>query len=180
MCGDYDSEEVKVASDRLLKNGLRVGDRWFFYTAYYYAQGMYQRGDKHAAAARKQMADLLIPIQSREGWWDGVGGEERQGGKVYATSLAVLVCLWLGLGYSLSLITRRVADWFVRRGQIDGPLRVGMIGAAGMFVFSTAMPLMPTATLAIVSGCVRRATSALPITRYVVSAPAGSRSRRNP
>jgi hypothetical protein len=36
------------------------------------------------------MADLLIPIQSREGWWDGVGGEERQGGKVYATSLAVL------------------------------------------------------------------------------------------
>ena len=90
VCGDYDSEEVKVSSDRLLKSGLRVGDRWFFYTAYYYAQGMYQRGDKHAAAARKQMADLLIPIQSREGWWDGVGGEERQGGKVYATALAVL------------------------------------------------------------------------------------------
>ena len=90
VCGDYDSQEVKVASDRLLKSGLRVGDRWFFYTAYYYAQGMYQRGDKHAAAARKQMADLLIPIQSREGWWDGVGGEERQGGKVYATALAVL------------------------------------------------------------------------------------------
>lgn len=90
VCGDYDSEEVKVSSDRLMKTGLRVGDRWFFYTAYYYAQGMYQRGDKHAAAARKQMADLLIPIQSREGWWDGVGGEERQGGKVYATALAVL------------------------------------------------------------------------------------------
>ena len=90
VCGDYDSEEVKVSADRLLKTGLRVGDRWFFYTAYYYAQGMYQRGDKHAAAARKQMSDLLIPIQSREGWWDGVGGEERQGGKVYATSLAVL------------------------------------------------------------------------------------------
>jgi hypothetical protein len=90
VCGDYDCEEVKVSADRLLKSGLRVGDRWFFYTAYYYAQGMYQRGDKHAAAARKQMADLLIPIQSREGWWDGVGGEERQGGKVYATSLAVL------------------------------------------------------------------------------------------
>jgi hypothetical protein len=90
VCGDYDSEEVKVASDRLLRNGLRVGDRWFFYTAYYYAQGMYQRGDKHAAVARRQMADLLLPIQSREGWWDGVGGEERQGGKVYATALAVL------------------------------------------------------------------------------------------
>ena len=90
VCGDYDSEEVKGASDRLLKTGLRPGDRWFFYTSYYYAQGMYQRGEKHAAEARKVMTDLLIPLQSREGWWDGIGGEERQGGKVYATSLAVL------------------------------------------------------------------------------------------
>jgi len=42
------------------------------------------------------------------------------------------------------------ADAFVTRGRVDGPLRVGMIGAAGMLVFATAMPLMPTATLAIV------------------------------
>lgn len=90
VCGDYTSEEVKTTSDRLLKLGIRPGDRWFFYTAYYYAQGMYQRGDKHAIEARKLIADTLIPIQSREGWWDGIGGEERQGGKVYATSLAVL------------------------------------------------------------------------------------------
>ena len=52
VCGDYDSEEVKGASDRLLKTGLRPGDRWFYYTSYYYAQGMYQRGEKHAAEAR--------------------------------------------------------------------------------------------------------------------------------
>jgi hypothetical protein len=51
---------------------------------------MYQRGDKHAAEAARLMAELLVPLQSREGWWDGVGGEERQGGKVYATALAVL------------------------------------------------------------------------------------------
>jgi hypothetical protein len=51
---------------------------------------MYQRGGKHAEDARKLIADLLLPLQSREGWWDGVGGEERQGGKVYATTLAVL------------------------------------------------------------------------------------------
>ncbi|MDB4874247.1 MAG: hypothetical protein JWM41_693 [Gemmatimonadetes bacterium] len=42
-----------------------------------------------------------------------------------------------------------ISDWFVRRGKIDGPLRVGMIGAAGMLVSATAYPLMPTATLAI-------------------------------
>jgi hypothetical protein len=90
VCGDYECEEVKGASDRLLKTGFRAGDRWFFYTAYYYAQGMYQRGDKHGADARRVMTELLLPLQSREGWWDGIGGEERQGGKVYATSLAVL------------------------------------------------------------------------------------------
>lgn len=43
-----------------------------------------------------------------------------------------------------------VADWFVKRGKIDGPLRVGMIGAAGMLVSASIMPLMPTATLAVV------------------------------
>jgi MFS family permease len=42
-----------------------------------------------------------------------------------------------------------VADWYVKRGQVDGPLRVGMIGAAGMLVSASLMPLMPSATLAI-------------------------------
>jgi uncharacterized protein YfaP (DUF2135 family) len=90
VCGDYDSEEVKAAGDRLLKVGVPRGSRWFFYTCYYYAQGMYQRGERHASEARKVIADALLPLQSREGSWDGVGGEERQGGKVYATTLAVL------------------------------------------------------------------------------------------
>jgi len=42
-----------------------------------------------------------------------------------------------------------VADWFVKRGHVNGPLRVGMIGALGMLVSATAYPLMPTATLAV-------------------------------
>lgn len=42
-----------------------------------------------------------------------------------------------------------VADRYVKRGRADGPLRVGMIGAAGMLVAASVMPLMPTATLAI-------------------------------
>src|SRR5262249_7820239 len=42
------------------------------------------------------------------------------------------------------------ADWFVKRGQIDGPLRVGIIGAVGMLISATAYPLMPSATLAVV------------------------------
>jgi MFS family permease len=42
-----------------------------------------------------------------------------------------------------------VADRYVKSGRTNGPLRVGMIGAAGMIVSVTAMALMPTAALAI-------------------------------
>jgi MFS family permease len=42
-----------------------------------------------------------------------------------------------------------ISDRFVRRGKIDGPLRVGMLGAIGMLVAGTAYPLMPNASLAI-------------------------------
>jgi hypothetical protein len=90
VCGDYDSDEVKGASERLLKDGVRHGERWFFYTTYYYAQSMYQRGGNFAVEGKRVVADVLLPIQSREGWWEGQGGEERGGGKVYATSMAIL------------------------------------------------------------------------------------------
>ena len=90
VCGDYESEEVKGASERLLRDGIRQGERWFYYTTYYYAQSMYQRGGKFEAEGKRVVANLLLPIQSREGWWEGMGGEERGGGKVYATSMAVL------------------------------------------------------------------------------------------
>src|SRR6185436_10679280 len=40
-------------------------------------------------------------------------------------------------------------DWFVWRGQSDGPLRVGIVGGLGMLVAATAFPLMPTAELAV-------------------------------
>jgi hypothetical protein len=90
VCGQYDAEEVIGASDRLLKEGIRQGERWFYYTTYYYAQGMYQRGGKHSDEGRRLVAELLLPLQSREGWWEGINGEERQGGRVYATTMAML------------------------------------------------------------------------------------------
>lgn len=90
VCGDYESDEVKGASERLLKDGIKKDDRWFFYTTYYYAQAMYQRGGQFAEEGARSVADSLLPMQSREGWWEGAGGEERGGGKVYATSMAVL------------------------------------------------------------------------------------------
>jgi MFS family permease len=43
----------------------------------------------------------------------------------------------------------RVADRLVRRGIVDGPLRVGIAGALGMLVSAGLYPLMPTAALAV-------------------------------
>ena len=90
VCGEYEAEETLAASNRLLRDGIRPGEKWFFYLTYYYAQGMYQRGGQHADEGRKVTANVLLPVQQRDGSWEGTGGEERQGGKIYATSLAVL------------------------------------------------------------------------------------------
>jgi hypothetical protein len=90
VCGQYNLDEVKSASDHLLHEGLKPGDRWFYYLTYYYAQGMYQRGGKYAEEAKRSVPQVLLPLQGVDGSWEGLGGEERQGGKVYATSMAIL------------------------------------------------------------------------------------------
>ena len=46
------------------------------------------------------------------------------------------------------LIGGWIANRLTRAGKTDAPLRVGMIGAAGMLVAATAFPLAPTATAA--------------------------------
>lgn len=42
-----------------------------------------------------------------------------------------------------------VADWYVQRGTVDGPLRTGIVGAAGMLISATALPLSPNASTAV-------------------------------
>jgi MFS family permease len=58
--------------------------------------------------------------------------------------------LTMTVGVAGTLAGGRTADVLVRRGHADAPLRVGIIGAAGMLVSATAYPLMPSATLAVV------------------------------
>lgn len=91
VCGEYEAEEVKGAAERLFKTGaIKQNERWFYYLTYYYATGLHQRGGKYADDAKKNVAEALVPLQGRDGSWEGQGGEERQGGKIYATCLAVL------------------------------------------------------------------------------------------
>jgi len=57
--------------------------------------------------------------------------------------------LTMTVGVAGTLAGGRAADAFVRLGHDDAPLRVGIIGAAGMLVSASAYPLMPTASLAV-------------------------------
>jgi MFS family permease len=57
--------------------------------------------------------------------------------------------LTMTVGVGGTLAGGRVADVLVRRGRIDAPLRVGIIGALGMLVSASAYPLMPTPELAV-------------------------------
>lgn len=57
--------------------------------------------------------------------------------------------LTMTVGVGATLAGGRVADILVRRGHADAPLRVGIIGAAGMLVSASVYPLMPDAALAV-------------------------------
>ena len=57
--------------------------------------------------------------------------------------------LTMTVGVVGTLAGGRYADILARRGHVDAPLRVGIIGAAGMLVSASAYPLMPTAALAV-------------------------------
>ncbi len=90
VCGEYEAPEVAGAADWLLANPPKWKDRFFFYGTYYFAQGMYQRGGRHAEAAAKLVREMLLERQSTDGSWSAPGGEELGAGKTYATSLAIL------------------------------------------------------------------------------------------
>lgn len=90
VCGEYESPLVAGAADWLLEHPPRWKERFCMYGTYYYAQGMYQRGDKHAETAAKLVQEMLLDKQQGNGSWEAANGEERNAGRVYATSLAVL------------------------------------------------------------------------------------------
>lgn len=61
----------------------------------------------------------------------------------------VMGLLTMTIGAGGAVAGGRVSDEFARRGKTDGPLRVGIIAAAGMLVFATAYPFASTPTLVV-------------------------------
>ena len=57
--------------------------------------------------------------------------------------------LTMTVGVAGVLAGGALADRYARRGQTDGPLRVGVVGALGMLVAGTAYPFMPSPWLAV-------------------------------
>ena len=89
VCGHYEAPEVIATADWLLKNPPKVkGNSWFYYGTYYYAQGMYQRGDAHAAEAAERVAEVLLPMQDADGSWKPSAGSESN--RIYRTAMALL------------------------------------------------------------------------------------------
>jgi hypothetical protein len=90
VCGQYESPLVLGAADWLLEHPPQWKERFFFYGAYYYAQGMYQRGGDHAKTAQTLIQDILLEKQDPDGSWQADNSAERRVGRVYATAMAVL------------------------------------------------------------------------------------------
>jgi hypothetical protein len=90
VCGQYSAPEVIGAANFLLKNPPELGESWFFYGNYYYAQAMYQRGGDFAAVARRRTEEILLRSQETTGAWLPKNGNEKSQGPIYATSLALL------------------------------------------------------------------------------------------
>ena len=90
VCGQYESPLVQGASDWLIEHPPKWDERFFFYGAYYYAQGMHQRGGKHAETADELVRKLLLDKKQADGSWSAPSGEEAGAGKVYATCMAIL------------------------------------------------------------------------------------------
>ncbi|QDV43785.1 hypothetical protein Enr13x_36430 [Stieleria neptunia] len=90
VCGQYDAPEVAAAADWLFSHRPKTNERYLFYGLYYYAQGMHQVGGKYADESGRVVSSLLLPRQRSDGSWMSPGGEERNVGLVYSTSLALL------------------------------------------------------------------------------------------
>lgn len=90
VCGEYECLEVVGSADWLRERSIKYETEWFFYGTYYYGQGMFQRGGDYAAHARRQLEEILLSQQGKDGSWTARHGQENAAGRVYATSMGVL------------------------------------------------------------------------------------------
>ena len=98
ICGEHRIPETLSAARMILSRPLTRGEHYFYYGAYYCTIGMYKVGGDEWKQSREPLYRTILELQNPEGFWTPEDGTERQAGKVYSTSLAVLA-LTIEYGY---------------------------------------------------------------------------------
>ncbi len=98
VCGEHRTEETLSAAKMILARPLSKGEHYFYYGAYYCTVGMFKVGGDEWLQSRESLYRTTLDLQNPIGYWNPEDGTERQAGKVYSTSLAVLA-LAIEYGY---------------------------------------------------------------------------------
>lgn len=90
ICGQHHTKDALEAGDYLVQRPLHPDEFYYFYGAYYCSVGMFQMGGEYWKKTRDTIMPQLLEMQKHDGSWLATKGSEKEAGKVYATSLAVL------------------------------------------------------------------------------------------
>jgi hypothetical protein len=90
VCGDHASTEALGGAKWLQSHPLVEKSTYFYYGVYYTGVGMFKIGGEFASRNHRHLAEVLLPIQQGDGGWNPHHGSEKQAGRIYSTSLAVL------------------------------------------------------------------------------------------
>ncbi len=98
VCGEHRTNETLSAAQMILSRPLTKGEHYFYYGVYYCTVGMFKVGGDEWKQSRESLYRTTLDLQHPAGYWNPEDGTERQAGKVYSTSLAVLA-LAIEYGY---------------------------------------------------------------------------------
>lgn len=90
VCGAHHTPEALGGAQWLQENPLTDRSSYFYYGVYYTGVGMFKIGGELANANYEHLAGILLPLQDADGGWTPTHGSERQAGRIYATSAALL------------------------------------------------------------------------------------------
>jgi hypothetical protein len=90
ICGEHLTPEAVAGAEYLVKHQPRWASQYFFYEVYYCPQALFQVGDKYFDAYYPRLVEVLLEHQEKDGSWLSGDGNDRSGGRVYCTSMAVL------------------------------------------------------------------------------------------
>ena len=99
LSGEYRSAEAKATADFLM--ALSGDQSYFYYTAYYCSQAMFQAGGRYWREWNETMTPALIGMQQADGSWSG---DNSSGGVTAGTAMALLA---IEINYNLLPIYQR-------------------------------------------------------------------------